>query len=382
KNEGVDIHVCHADGGGNHGSDNCCDTTENYGDDDGDGVPGGCTNSCEARLKPDLTVTKKSETWINPESPENRRYNVTCTVENIGIVDALPCVIRVSIDDGAWQDSPVVQLNASGRKNHTFGTFTMSGTSDEITVRVDPEGEIDEWDEGNNHLTNTWYAKPDLTVTAFDVPRAGNLTLFTDSTANATIVNIGTVSTKGAFDVTLCVNGEEVKDGTFRVIEELAPGDEIFRSFNWFVGASNEIKVVADSGGEIDEWDEGNNDANETRSLGGGEDPKDPINTDPKPFIRGNLPEGPDTEIDLDEVTPGGGVDYDMDELGGNDSTSGCVSKERVSAQLFRSTPFLSDVSDIVVSSSGLAVIGALSLLLLFYFGYRGELTAHRRNNR
>jgi len=378
ENEGVDINVCHTDGGGNHGSDNCCDTTENYEDDggDGDGVPGGCTNSCEARLKPDLTITEKSESWINPENPENRRYNVTCTVENIGSVDAPPCRIRISIG-GDWWDYQVVQPNAGDCRTHTFGVFTMSGTSDEITVRVDPECEIDEICEDNNHLTNIWYAKPDLTVTAFDVPGAGNLTLFGDSTASAMIENIGTISTNGAFDVTLYVNEKE--EGRLPV-PELASGDSVTLPFTWFVGASNLLVVVADSGGEIDEWDEGNNDAIETRNLGG-DPPKDPINNAPKPFIGGNLPEGPDTKIDLDEVTPGGNMDYDVDEMG-NESASGRVAKERVSAQLFRSMPFAPEVSDIATSFSLVSVGTAVLIGILFFIGYRREILMHRGNGR
>jgi hypothetical protein len=84
------------------------------------------------------------------------------------------------------------------------------------------------------------------------------------------------------------------------------------------------------------------------------------------------------------EVDPGDGVgeNWDYDETIGNESVSGRAAKERVSAQLFRSNPFFGAVKEVVVSHSGITVVIALFISLLFYVGFRGELTTHRRNNR
>jgi hypothetical protein len=278
--------------------------------------------------------------------------------------------------DGVCNEYPVPALDKGGSHTDTIGEeFTLSRDEDVINVTVDPDGEIDEMNEGNNSLENTWYALPDLTITTFDVPR--NLKLFDDSTANVTIANIGTIAA-GAFDVTLYVNDKE--EETFRVVGRLDAGESVdLPPFDWFVLASNKLVVVADPKNEIVERDETNNTAMETRDIGdqyGEPGDKTPHIHDPD-----GLPEDPDPGIDLAEMARIESRDYDVDEMG-NGSASRRVSKERVSAQLFKSAPFLSDASDIVVSHTGLIVIGVLFIASLFFMGYRGEILVHRRNGR
>lgn len=367
-NTDTDIYV-DTDGWGNHGSENTCDTAVNYNDA---GYTGG-TYSCS---NPDLSVTGKSEAWIG--DPDDRTYKITYTIANVGSVTAPESEVRILIDDSPNGDYTVPALNASESYTSTIDPFTFSGDEDVINVIVDPENEIKEINEHNNNLENTWYALPDLTVTMFDVP--DNLTLFGDSTASAMIANIGTIDTEDEFDITLSVNDK--KEGAVRVTEKLAAGGGSTNvSFDWMVFSSNKLVVVADSGGDIVERDETNNEAMLTRSASNKPPGKPPNN--PSPYTNNGVPtEDLDSFIEFDPDSEGVGGDWDYDETIGNESASGRVAKERVHAQIFRSNPFVTEVSDIVVSHNWITVAGALFLLLLFYFGYRGEIRVHRRNGR
>lgn len=350
------------------GDENTCYTTEDYNDD---GAVR-CTHPCD---NPDLTVTENSADWVS-DPPDDRVYTITYTIANVGCKDALAaCNVHVCVDDdGVGNEYPVPVLGKGESHTNTIGDFKLSGVEDVINVTVDPDGEIDEMNEGNNSLENPWYALPDLTITTFDVPR--NLKLFNDSTANVTIANIGTIAA-GAFDVTLYVNDKE--EETFQV-GRLDAGKDVYLPFDWFVLASNKLVVVADSKNEIVERDETNNTVTEVRSLSGGP-PGEPGDNTPHIHDPDGLPEDPDPGIDLAEMARIESMDYDMDDVG-NGSASGRVSKERVSAQLFKSVPFLSDASDIVVSHTGLIAMGALFIATLFLIGYRGEIMVHRRNGR
>ncbi len=371
-NEGVDIHVCHADGGGNHGRENCCDETTNY---DDNGVTG-CSNSCEDRSKPDLTITNKLESWDNPENPDDLRYNITATVANIGKADAPASIIRIIID-GDWSDYPVPILNASEQYPNTIGTFTMSGDRDEITICADPEGAIDEICEDNNCLTTVWYAMPDLIVTAIDAQPP--FTLGALDTATATVKNVGTIATGESFEVALSINGnKEVID---EIDGKLSPDETKTVSFEWVPLASNRLTVFADSKDELVEWDETNNNMTITASIGVGPTPpqaqsKEGVHSSGISAREYDY-EANSTDVNVDLKTHRA----ETNTLG-NESESVMSAMKKVSARLFKSTLFFSESGGEVVTPEWTSVAIAALVASLFCAGFYGEITRYRRKSR
>ena len=374
ENGGEDIRTCGDACYGNHGDENTCDTTGNYHDGS---VDAGCTYRCGS--KPDFTISDVTAEWADPDEPD-AGYRIAYTIENTGNANASDIPVRIYAAGSFERDMVISELGADESHTATVpDTFTMPGTRVDIKVCADHTSLIDEFDEDNNCLTDEWCALPDLIVTEIDVPEEISMILPND--AIATVANIGTVETKGAFDVALFVNKD--RTGTVNVPSNLAAGKNITVPLIWTSALeSNELKVFADSGDVIEESDETNN--SKTISVGenGNGTGEGPPGTNPNIYRESGIPI--DDLIQPGEVDTGDGVggNWDYAETIGNESVSGRAAKERVSAQLFRSNPFFGAVKEVVVSHSGITVVIVLSLLLLFYVGFRGELTAHRRNNR
>ena len=379
-NEGCDI-VVYGPGSGTTGDENTCDTTENYHDATNkfNFTPAACTYRCGSM--PDFTITRISPAWTNPDNPD-AGYEITYRIANIGNADASDISVSICADESSECDM-ILSLAADERRTITApGTFRMSGTCAEIEVCADINDTIDEFDEAkeSNCLTDEWYALPDLIVTEIDVPDEIFMVLPNDATA--TVANIGTVETEKEFEVAIFVNNDLKPTGNAKVPQNLAVGDNTTVSLTWTSALeSNGLRVFADCGNAIEESDDTNN--NKTRSVG-----ENGNGTGDKPPGTGPTYRGTGIPIDdlsqPGEVNPGEGVggNWDYDETVGNESASGRAAKERVSAQLFRSNPFFGAVKEVVVTHSGITVVIALFIALLFYVGFRGELTTHRRNNR
>jgi len=153
-NEGVDIRTC-GEEYGNSGDENRCDTTENYNDT---GTTG-CMYPCSGRLLPDLVITEIRGAWV---SEEDRTYNVTYTVKNIGTADANKSTTRIQILGGDSHTDEVPALKPGKSHTHTFGPFTLppSRTCDEITITADMLNAVTESNEENN--TKVYYFPPVL----------------------------------------------------------------------------------------------------------------------------------------------------------------------------------------------------------------------------
>ena len=376
-NKVCDIVVYGPDSG-TTGDENTCDTTENYRDAS---VDVGCTYRCGKM--PDLKITGISPVWVNPDEPDGR-YKIAYTIANIGNADASNITVRIYVDGNSKHDMIISELREDGSNTTTaHHTFTMPEESCvEIRVCADHGDSIPEFDEDNNCMDrDDWCALPDLIVTEIDVPDEISVILPNDATA--TVANIGNVEAKGAFDVALFVNSDPEPKGTAEVSSNLAVGEDTEVTFTWTSAIeSPTLKVVADYGEVINESNEENN--SKTISVGenGNGTGDGPPGTNPNIYRESGIPI--DDLIQPGEADPGEGVggNWDYAETIGNESASGRAAKERVSAQLFRSNPFFGAVKEVVVSHSGITVVIALSLLLLFYVGFRGELTVHRRNNR
>jgi parallel beta-helix repeat protein len=379
-NEGRDISV-YGSGSGTTGDENTCDTTSREYKDTNAINSTGCTYRCGKM--PDFIISDVTAEWVNPDDPE-AGYKIAYTIENIGNADASNITVRSYVDGNPKHDMIISELAAEESRAVTApDTLTMSEeTCVKIRVCADPDDDgdsIPEFDEDNNCLMDEWCALPDLIVTRIDVP--DEISMILPNNARATVANIGTVETKGAFDVALFVNNDHAD--TVAVKPNLVVGENITVQIIWTSALeSNELMVFADSGDVIEESDETNN----SKTILVGENGNGTGNGTPgtNPNIH------PETGIPIDdliqpgEVDPGEGVggNWNYDETIGNESVSGRAAKERVSAQLFRSNPFFGAVKEVVVSHSGITVVIALFIALLFYVGFHGELTTHRRNNR
>jgi parallel beta-helix repeat protein len=368
-NGGTDIWTCKGRYR-NHGSDNTCDTaTEDC---------AWCAHRCSR--KPDLRITRVTPEWKNPDNPEDDgyKYDITYTIENIGDADASGSTAGIWVGDADEYPS-VPKLLVNGSYTGTVGPYTMSETCVEIEVCADSENVTDEHNKNNNCLKREWCALPDLNVTQINVSE--EISMIFPNDATATIKNDGDVKTEKKFNVALFVNGDSVYAVT--VPSNLAVGKSIDVTLNWASALElNDLRVFADSKNVIPESDEINN--NRTVSIGedGGNGTGDgPGN---KPHIDPGDGVPLEDLVQPGEVNTGEGVggSWDYDETIGNESVSGRVSKERVSAQLFRSNPFFGAVKEVVVSYRWGSIAIAGVLLLLFYFGYRGEIRVHRRNGR
>ena len=370
-NGGADIWTC-GTSYRNHGSDNTCDTATE--DCDYKGNPW-C--ACPCYIKPDLIITEITPEWANQDNPEaaGYKYKITYTIKNIGDADASGSTTGIWAGDGTEYD-PIPKLVVNGSYPGTAGPFTMSKeTGDEIMVCVDTYEEIDEHDE-NNCFPDGMYAQSDLNTTNIYVDEEISMILPND--AIATIKNDGDVKTEKKFDVALFVNGDRAD--TVTVPSNLDAGKSINVTLTWASALElNDLRVFADSEHDIVEPDEENN--NRTISVGENGGLNDTVKG---PHIDPGDGVPLEDLVQPGEVRTGEGVggSWDHDETIGNESVSGRVSKERVSAQLFRSNPFFGAVKEVVVSYRWGSIAIATLLLLLFYFGYRGEIRVHRRNGR
>ena len=111
-----------------------------------------------------------------------------------------------------------------------------------------------------------------------------------DNTVNVTVKNIGS-NDASSFEVKLLADGDEIGTET---VPSLAVGENIVRSFTWHPldTGSYSLEAVADSDGEINESDEGNNELKKDASV----------------VHNGYMGDKPLTTYDHDTIT--GGIEY------------------------------------------------------------------------
>ena len=111
------------------------------------------TFSCPPCLRSDLVITEKSEEWIDQV---NKIYSITYTVANNGDAAAGASTTSFTIDGMEVATDPVPGLAEEESHTATIGPFTMSGDDDTINVCADKDNVVDEIDETNNCLENTF----------------------------------------------------------------------------------------------------------------------------------------------------------------------------------------------------------------------------------
>lgn len=164
-------------------------------------------------------------------------------------------------------DGGVVCVNDTGSSgvtewtDTTVGSYSMQG----VAIAENATGTTGTWifatSQGGKKLVGHWanasaapVTKPDLNVTAINNDTIYNNTY---NIIKATIVNVGNASASN-FDVTLG-NGSAVVDT--ETVTSLDAGDSTEVKFLWTPASATlyTLNVTADSGGVVDEWDEGNN---------------------------------------------------------------------------------------------------------------------------
>ena len=203
---------------------------------------------------PDLTVTEKSEEWINLA---DGTYNVTCTVANIGTSGADASTTAIEIDGTVVTTDSVPALAIGESHTSTLGPFTLSGENDTIRVCADSDDNIIELDETNNCLENVLEAPgmPDLIIwVALKTPGYVN----EENILGVRVKNTGIVDA-GSFNVSLAIDGTQVPEQT---VPALAGGDTTELEYTWMPTefGGHLLSATADTNNDVEESDETNND--------------------------------------------------------------------------------------------------------------------------
>jgi len=233
------------------------------------GSTGGVTVDCSPYYikkegKPDLVIT---DIWFDD-------HTIYYTIKNIGDAPAdthscISCFYSVLYIDGSGEVDRAWDPDLDPGESYTnyFSyEWHCSGTSDRIRVVADAGDYFDESNENNNSREETWQcpvSPPDLIVEDISwspsSPDCGDTVTITVRTKNQ-----GT-GDAGSFYVSYYV------DGTFMGrdrVSGLSAGSSTTTSFTWTASeGSHQIRAVADSGNEVVESDEGNNERTETLSV-------------------------------------------------------------------------------------------------------------------
>jgi parallel beta-helix repeat protein len=201
---------------------------------------------------PDLVITEKSEAWI---SLEDKTYNITYTVKNIGNAGADASTTAIIIDGTEAATDPVPALAPDAIHAAELGPFTMSDESDTIRVCADNESVVTESNENNNCKENTFElpGEPDLVITE-------KIELWVvDNTYNVTytVKNIGNADANAS---TTFIIRDEVEVATDSV-GTLVEGDGYTNTLGPFTmtGDNDTIRVCADKNNDVEESNEDNN---------------------------------------------------------------------------------------------------------------------------
>ena len=108
--------------------------------------------TCQVCPNPDLEITQKSEAWV---SMEDKTYNITYTIANIGAAGADASTTSITVDGICVATDSVLALASGESRTNTLGPFTMSGDDDTIRVCADRDGVISESNEANNCRENS-----------------------------------------------------------------------------------------------------------------------------------------------------------------------------------------------------------------------------------
>lgn len=209
-------------------------------------------------VMPDLVITEKSETWVDFE---NKTYNISYTVKNIGNADATESTTVIIIDGTEAATDPVGTLPLHETHTAELGPFTMSSESDTIRVCADNESAVTESNEDNNCLENVFEhpGVPDLVITRKYEEWVASNDTWRNYTVTYTVENIGT-GDAGASTTSIIIDGAEVAMDPVGALDEGASYTNTLGSFTMpYPDESDTIKVCADKDNVVEESNEDNN---------------------------------------------------------------------------------------------------------------------------
>ncbi|MFC2062647.1 CARDB domain-containing protein, partial [Chloroflexota bacterium] len=222
-------------------------------------------NNCHINHQPalpDLTVVEKHE-----QEGDQGTYRVFFEVRNSGNV-IIPAGHYVSlvVDGDPIEQKEIRQPLAPGETypGGFSAVIPLTDVSDEVTVCADShpldaelDNVINEVDEENNCLTNTWPPRPDLVISEkheeWGVEEQSYIVYYQ-------VRNRGNDLAAAGFGVSLRIDGDlkEVKE----VPVALGPGEKYIDAFETTVllsDGADTVLVGADHNNEVDELDESNN---------------------------------------------------------------------------------------------------------------------------
>ncbi len=216
---------------------------------------------------PDLVVTGE-DIIISPAAPYvGDEVTIEATIRNRGNApaDGVSVVLR---SHGWEQWASIEYIEAGGEEVVRIVELASSPSEYLVTVIVDPENRIEEWDEENNQASRSILVReeelPDLTVTAVrftpEAPHAGQPVVI-----GAVVRNQGDWDA-GDFFVSFFVDDQRIGS---RIINRLSPGEEegIRVSTAALAAGGHSVKVIADPDGWVRESDETNNEGSTSLTV-------------------------------------------------------------------------------------------------------------------
>lgn len=224
-------------------------------------VPNGCQTTegndpcdCDSSIvpPPDLVITEKSEAWVNEAAGT---YEVTYTVKNIGAASAAASTTSISIDETEEATDSVPALVADATHTNTVGPFTLTGTSDTVKVCADKDNAVDEGNEDNNCLENTYQPSlPDLVITEKYETLSGS-----SYTVTYTVKNVGNASAAASTTSLWIDDVEQTETDSVPALAADATYEGTFDGPFTISDDADTIKVCADKDDAVNESDETNN---------------------------------------------------------------------------------------------------------------------------
>ena len=219
------------------------------------------TNNCLENVftgvvKPDLEIVGKTEEWV---SLENKTYNITYTVKNIGNAAASESTTSILIDGTEATTDSVGVLALGESYTNTLGSFNMSGESDTVRICADKNNDVNESNEDNNCLQNTFEHPdvPDLVISEkFEVWIASNET-FNNYNVTYTVKNIGTAAANES-TTSIKIDGVEAANDS---VGALGEGESYTNTLGPFTMTDENdiVRICADKNNDVDESNEDNN---------------------------------------------------------------------------------------------------------------------------
>ena len=209
---------------------------------------------------PDLII--QDITWPTGPVCLGKPVTIIVKVKNQGGCTTGASTVKYYINNQYIDFDNIPSLSSGATSTRTF-TWTASSCGNvPVKAIADANNNVKECDENNNEKRKSIEVNgPDLIIQNITLP-SGNIWLGNTVNIEVTTKNIGKCPAEGPFTVTLYLDSQERSV----TVNNLEAGDTNILSFEWTpdtCGIFN-IKAAADTGDNVDECDEGNNECTGT----------------------------------------------------------------------------------------------------------------------